>query len=70
MIEDGKIDDVFKLVCDFYVKFCEIIVFDFVCGLGNFLYVVLEMMKWLEGEVILFMYDLGDMWFLIIVDLY
>ncbi|MCI5042298.1 MAG: class I SAM-dependent DNA methyltransferase [Donghicola eburneus] len=68
LTEDGKTDDALKLVRGFHAKLCETTVLDPACGSGNFLYVALEMMKRLEGEVTSLMHDLGDTRPLITVD--
>lgn len=68
LTEDGKTDDALKLVRDFHHQLCETTVLDPACGSGNFLYVALEMMKRLEGEVTSLMHDLGDTRPLITVD--
>ncbi|MCF2905525.1 class I SAM-dependent DNA methyltransferase [Octadecabacter sp. CECT 8868] len=60
LAEDGKDEDARKLVKDFHAKLCETRVLDPACGSGNFLYVALEMMKRLEGEVTALMFELGD----------
>ncbi|MEZ5725634.1 MAG: type IIL restriction-modification enzyme MmeI [Paracoccaceae bacterium] len=65
---DGKKDDAQNLVRDFHRKLCEITVLDPACGSGNFLYVALEMMKRLEGEVTVLIEELGDTKPLITVD--
>lgn len=57
---DGKEEDARKLVHDFHAKLCEIRVLDPACGSGNFLYVALEMMKRLEGEVTALLSELGE----------
>jgi hypothetical protein len=44
----------------FHRQLCEIRVLDPACGSGNFLYVALELMKRLEGEVMALLRDLGD----------
>jgi hypothetical protein len=43
----------------FHGKLCETRVLDPACGTGNFLYVTLELMKRLEGEVLEALVDLG-----------
>lgn len=43
----------------FYGRLCETKVLDPACGTGNFLYVAMEMMKRLEGEVLEAVADLG-----------
>ncbi|MDJ0919607.1 MAG: hypothetical protein QNI84_00640 [Henriciella sp.] len=58
--EDGKLDDAIDTVREFLAKLCNIRVLDPACGSGNFLYVALEGMKRLEGEVISFLDGLGD----------
>jgi len=60
LTEDGKTDDALKLVRDFHAKLCETTVLDPACGSGNFLYVALEMMKRLEGEVTALLAELGE----------
>lgn len=57
---DGKEETARKLVHDFHRKLCEIRVLDPACGSGNFLYVSLEMMKRLEGEVTALLEELGE----------
>ncbi|MFN7882485.1 MAG: DNA methyltransferase, partial [bacterium] len=44
----------------FHARLCTIRVLDPACGSGNFLYVALEMMKRLEGEVMALLRDLGE----------
>ncbi|MFD2741699.1 class I SAM-dependent DNA methyltransferase [Sulfitobacter aestuarii] len=68
LTEDGKTDEALQLVRDFHHKLCETTVLDPACGSGNFLYVALEMMKRLEGEVTSLMIELGDTRPLITVD--
>lgn len=50
--EDGKRDDARKLIRKFHGQLCETRVLDPACGSGNFLYVSMELMKRLEGEVL------------------
>ncbi|MDZ7789936.1 MAG: DNA methyltransferase [Xanthomonadales bacterium] len=45
---------------DFHRKLCEIRILDPACGSGNFLYVTLEHMKRLEGEILGTLNDLGE----------
>ncbi|MGJ8605930.1 MAG: class I SAM-dependent DNA methyltransferase [Marivita sp.] len=66
--EDGKTDEALRLVRDFHHQLCATTVLDPACGSGNFLYVALEMMKRLEGEVTSLMIELGDTRPLITVD--
>ncbi len=47
----GKLPEARDEVRDFLRKLCDTIVLDPACGTGNFLYVTLEHMKRLEGEV-------------------
>ncbi|WP_459554441.1 class I SAM-dependent DNA methyltransferase [Lacunimicrobium album] len=48
----GKRKDAVKVLRDFHQHLCNVRVLDPACGSGNFLYVSLELMKRLEGEVI------------------
>jgi hypothetical protein len=61
--EDAKeLGDVKKarlLVWDFQKRLCKVTVLDPACGTGNFLYVALEMMKKLEGDVLETLTSLG-----------
>ncbi|MBB3976048.1 hypothetical protein GGQ64_001235 [Rhizobium azooxidifex] len=56
---DGKAEAAIRTVQAFHDKLCEIRVLDPACGTGNFLYVSLELMKRLEGEVLEAINDLG-----------
>lgn len=56
----GKETEALKAVQDFHRKLCEVTVLDPACGSGNFLYVALELMKRLEGEVTATMEELGQ----------
>ncbi len=56
---DGRSADAIKTVQAFLDKLCETRVLDPACGTGNFLYVALELMKRLEGEVLEALADLG-----------
>jgi len=58
--EAGKTDEALKLVKGFHHRLCTTRVLDPACGTGNFLYVSLELMKRLEGEVMEAMDDLGE----------
>ena len=58
--EDGKAADAIKTVRTFHEQLCETHVLDPACGSGNFLYVSLELMKRLEGEVLKALRDFGD----------
>ncbi|MEO9613000.1 MAG: DNA methyltransferase [Nitratireductor sp.] len=58
--ESGKEKDAVKLVKAFHHQLCETRVLDPACGTGNFLYVSLELMKKLEGEVLETLARLGE----------
>ena len=53
-------DEAIDTVLAFHRKLCATRVLDPACGSGNFLYVALEMMKRLEGEVTALLDELGD----------
>ncbi len=55
----GRGRDAAATVKAFHDKLCETRVLDPACGTGNFLYVALELMKRLEGEVLEALADLG-----------
>lgn len=56
---EGKADAAIRTVAAFHDKLCDTRVLDPACGTGNFLYVSLELMKRLEGEVLEALNDLG-----------
>ena len=56
----GNDAEALALVKDFHHTLCTTRVLDPACGTGNFLYVSLELMKRLEGEVMEAMDDLGE----------
>lgn len=58
--EDGKRSEAVKLLRAFHGELCETRVLDPACGSGNFLYVSMELMKRLEGEVVSAMASFGD----------
>ncbi len=58
--KEGKPDKAIAAVHDFHHELCRIRVLDPACGSANFLYVTLEHMKRLEGEVIELLEMLGD----------
>jgi len=58
--DDGKPDEAIAQVRAFYHQLCTTRILDPACGTGNFLYVSLELMKKLEGEVLQTLSDLGD----------
>ncbi len=56
----GKRKDAAAEVQRFHRRLCELRVLDPACGSGNFLYVTLEHLKRLEGEVLNALAELGD----------
>ena len=62
----GETKDAIETVRDFHRKLCETRVLDPACGSGNFLYVALEHMKRLEGEVLNSLREFGYQQFEII----
>jgi len=56
---EGRDADAVKSVRSFHEKLCITRVLDPACGTGNFLYVSLELLKRLEGEVLEALVDLG-----------
>lgn len=64
LVEDlhrqGKDDAAIAAVRDFHHRLCTTRVLDPACGTGNFLYVSLELMKRLEGEVLEALEALGE----------
>lgn len=56
---EGRATDALRTVQTFHNKLCATRVLDPACGTGNFLYVSLEMLKRLEGEVLEALVDLG-----------
>jgi hypothetical protein len=56
---EGKADAAIRTVQAFHDRLCETKVLDPACGTGNFLYVSLELMKRLEGEVLEALVNLG-----------
>ena len=57
---EGNHGAALKTIKDFHHKLCTTRVLDPACGTGNFLYVSLELMKRLEGEVLDALDDLGE----------
>ncbi len=57
---DGKLHAACAEVRDFHRRLCAVRVLDPACGSGNFLYVTLEHLKRLEGEVLNQLEELGD----------
>lgn len=58
--QKGNDDAARRILHQFHDKLCSIRVLDPACGSGNFLYVALELMKRLEGEVTALLADLGE----------
>ncbi|MDY7091568.1 MAG: type IIL restriction-modification enzyme MmeI [Acidobacteriota bacterium] len=56
----GREKDAAREVRLFHRQLCKVRVLDPACGSGNFLYVTLEHMKRLEGEVFNFLAEMGD----------
>lgn len=59
-VEEDKTKEAISVVKDFHHELCKVRVLDPACGSGNFLYVTLEHMKRLEGEVLELLESLGD----------
>ena len=59
-VDNGHIDDAIDILRDFHRRLCNIRVLDPACGSGNFLYIALEHLKRLEGEVLESLAALGD----------
>ena len=57
---EGKLKEAQQQVREFLKHLCEVRVLDPACGSGNFLYVTLEHLKRLEGEVLNQLDELGD----------
>lgn len=60
LARNDKLDEAVAEVRAFHRRLCELRVLDPACGSGNFLYVTLEHLKRLEGEVIAALDDFGD----------
>lgn len=60
LLNEGKAEEARRAVREYLMRLCDIRVLDPACGSGNFLYVALEQMKRLEGEVLNFLDELGD----------
>ena len=56
---EGRAADAAATVLSFHEKLCRTRILDPACGTGNFLYVSLELLKRLEGEVLEALVDLG-----------
>ncbi|MEQ9815651.1 MAG: class I SAM-dependent DNA methyltransferase [Azospirillaceae bacterium] len=59
LVKHGDEEGALGAIQDFHHRLCTTIVLDPACGTGNFLYVALELMKKLEGEVMEALEDLG-----------
>lgn len=59
LAEEGKQDPAIKELRRFHQRLCNVRVLDPACGSGNFLYVTLEHLKRLEGEVLNALDELG-----------
>lgn len=59
-VADGNRKAARATVRDFHTRLCKIKVLDPACGSGNFLYVALEQMKRLEGEILAFQEEIGE----------
>ncbi|HEV7280497.1 MAG TPA: DNA methyltransferase, partial [Pirellulaceae bacterium] len=57
--QDGDKAKAIELVSDWHQTLCDVSVLDPACGTGNFLYVALELIKRLEGEVLLALKEFG-----------
>ena len=60
LAEEGKSKEAIAEVHAFHKRLCEVRVLDPACGSGNFLYVTLEHMKRLEGEVLNQLTEFGE----------
>jgi type II restriction/modification system DNA methylase subunit YeeA len=60
LANEGKQKEAIGEVRAFHHKLCSLRVLDPACGSGNFLYVALEHLKRLEGEVLNQLHDLGE----------
>lgn len=60
LARQGQMEQAREALRSFHHHLCEVRVLDPACGSGNFLYVALELMKRLEGEVTAFLTELGD----------
>ncbi len=56
---EGKQDDAVKELRRFHKRLCDVRVLDPACGSGNFLYVTLEHLKRMEGEVLNALDEIG-----------
>ncbi len=68
LLEGGEENQARDTVRGFHRELCRVRVLDPACGTGNFLYVALELMKRLEGEVLETLSDLGETQYLLDLD--
>jgi hypothetical protein len=59
LASEGKVKEAENVLREFQHRLCNVRVLDPACGSGNFLYVTLEHMKRLEGEVLNQLHDLN-----------
>jgi hypothetical protein len=59
-VEAGQVEDAVRFIRAFHHQLCSTRVLDPACGTGNFLYVALEMMKRVEGDVLERLAELGE----------
>ena len=64
----GNRDAAIKAVKDFHHELCHLRILDPACGSGNFLYVTMEHLKRLEGEVLDLLQEFGDSQYLLELD--
>lgn len=60
LLQQGKTDKALQELRDYHYRLCQTRVLDPACGSANFLYVALEHMKRLEGEVLNLIRDLSE----------
>ena len=68
LVGTGKKKKARDAVRTFHTQLCKTNVLDPACGTGNFLYVSMELMKRLEGEVLETLADLGEKQYLLELD--
>ncbi|NIJ40225.1 type I restriction-modification system DNA methylase subunit, partial [Parvibaculum indicum] len=65
LLNEGKENEARDAVRGFHQALCQTRVLDPACGTGNFLYVSMELMKRLEGEVLDYLESLGESQYLL-----
>lgn len=60
LVSEGRTAEAVAAVREFHRALCAVRVLDPACGTGNFLYVAMELMKRLEGEILDYLLHLGD----------